>query len=1084
MYSVKYSTKLQSKDQMRTMLLGITARTSSEVLRRPDAEELTEEARGRLILGKTLYALTKPCELGAPMANYLLLTKGEVIYSSHEPVFLSLTAIASCYTDVDPKFMERTVILRDPKRHYHQKTSKKRKNGTSDGMQTSDSSDNDSQDESNDETDETDSSEEDDNECRITISSSVMSVWFERRVTEQHVNFANFIQSFKINRNQKTYTPYPRKRIIVSQGIRLPDIHKSDITTADKEFYYLILLALFKPQRCPADARKSSDGTILRTYEMAYMDFLSNKLLRKYAQEALQFEEYTANYYATASTRDTTQQNIEAEMISTLPSLPKSSAKFEDENWNNSDDEEKQDNQMDDNETPSKLLDVIPLPTEKDLGLIQATNLANAVLNTTEISLNAYQAPNHQLKIVKIDLSAYETNLIDNETKSETENTGTSVFLALPLSHEAKLELLNNYDLPTPFYDSTHLGPPDTSQLRDFCTISDISIALRLNFGQHAPFDIYGRALLKAIADDIKTADPTMDNQTEINSKSTQLIGFIGGDAGVGKSAVIKGLLLLATKWKRRELVETLAYTNIAACNVDGRTVHSARHLSRNGDFQATKMTQEEKQRVSRVCLIIVDEFSMFWLRLLGQLDSSTRSCAEPSDKKKIMGGKHLMLCGDLLQLPSTTNTPFYIEPSSSATLTEIQGWQLWQQINYIAFLTENKRQEADPDFQRLLVKLRWGALDEKDIAHINETCQTSDPLPAPPNPPESSQPYEFLSPVIVAKNAQRSAINRQTMLEIARSNELPIYEIMAEATSNVKRNQPRLNSLQYLNEDHSGFIPILFRFILYMPIMTTDRIQLAKSKSIIISKGTLGYIVGFAATDGNEFQERLEDGVLIKRFTKVPPYLLIRIRQSSKQYVATPNEDWEADFQQGIVALPVSRVNIQINLSQSNTTVSGELKKAQSFGITAFQYPLVPMYACTVEKVQGLTIPDGITIGNLLRKAYKEQALYVAFSRTLRLLQIRLVEALTTSYLKQFRPNITVAKQMLRLLQSAHLPNQPNHPKLLSDMRNWLDQRSQYAQNLIDELETQPLPKTVKNVLQQKTTASKTKVISNLIHL
>ena len=50
-----------------------------------------------------------------------------------------------------------------------------------------------------------------------------------------------------------------------------------------------------------------------------------------------------------------------------------------------------------------------------------------------------------------------------------------------------------------------------------------------------------------------------------------QLIGYLGGEAGSGKSAVIEALLIFATRRGRRNMIETLAFTGIAAIQVDGK---------------------------------------------------------------------------------------------------------------------------------------------------------------------------------------------------------------------------------------------------------------------------------------------------------------------------------------------------------------------------------------------------------------------------------------------------------------------------------------------------------------------------------
>jgi ATP-dependent DNA helicase PIF1 len=108
--------------------------------------------------------------------------------------------------------------------------------------------------------------------------------------------------------------------------------------------------------------------------------------------------------------------------------------------------------------------------------------------------------------------------------------------------------------------------------------------------------------------------------------------------------------------WGREGSVETLAFTGVAAINVKGRTIHSARNLKLNGAQNNPTPTVEMKSRFTRVVLVIIDEISMTDQALLGGTDLASRSLA--GNTNKIMGGRHIMLIGDWLQLPSVAGSP------------------------------------------------------------------------------------------------------------------------------------------------------------------------------------------------------------------------------------------------------------------------------------------------------------------------------------------------------------------------------------------------------------------------------------------
>ena len=61
-----------------------------------------------------------------------------------------------------------------------------------------------------------------------------------------------------------------------------------------------------------------------------------------------------------------------------------------------------------------------------------------------------------------------------------------------------------------------------------------------------------------------------------------QLLAYIGGPGGTGKSQIIKAVQSLFSRAKRKEWLRTSAYTGSAASNVNGSTVSSIMKDSKN----------------------------------------------------------------------------------------------------------------------------------------------------------------------------------------------------------------------------------------------------------------------------------------------------------------------------------------------------------------------------------------------------------------------------------------------------------------------------------------------------------------------
>lgn len=166
-----------------------------------------------------------------------------------------------------------------------------------------------------------------------------------------------------------------------------------------------------------------------------------------------------------------------------------------------------------------------------------------------------------------------------------------------------------------------------SSTLPDFPSISMDSEAYQLNFWQHAMFEAAARHLLYAYSKDIDAA--LGENEQMYPAKCSnatygikkQFVGYLDGEAGTGKSRVVHALLEFAKKWGREGSVETMAFTRVAAINIQGRTMHSARKLTLHVNERGSPPSAEMKAKFNRVILVIVDEISMTDQSLQGRTD-------------------------------------------------------------------------------------------------------------------------------------------------------------------------------------------------------------------------------------------------------------------------------------------------------------------------------------------------------------------------------------------------------------------------------------------------------------------------------
>ena len=99
---------------------------------------------------------------------------------------------------------------------------------------------------------------------------------------------------------------------------------------------------------------------------------------------------------------------------------------------------------------------------------------------------------------------------------------------------------------------------------------------------------------------------------------------------------------------------------------------------------------------------------------LLEQVDEICRQTGHGSLKMKPFGGKHVILFGDLLQLPAVVK---------ENTTHQIYKSVIFENVKPF-FLDHNCRQKNDVEFVNMLNRIRVGAHDESDIKKLmSQVC-------------------------------------------------------------------------------------------------------------------------------------------------------------------------------------------------------------------------------------------------------------------------------------------------------------------------------------------------------------------------
>ena len=404
---------------------------------------------------------------------------------------------------------------------------------------------------------------------------------------------------------------------------------------------------------------------------------------------------------------------------------------------------------------------------------------------------------------------------------------------------------------------------------------------------------------------------------------------FLSGSAGVGKSLLIKCIYYEATKiflqhQNNQDLppVFLSATTGIAAFNVDGFTIHSLLKIIKPRKGAYLPLTENVLNTMYATLLemkiLVIDEISMMGSQVLEYVH---KRLEQVKHNKDLFGGMSILAVGDFYQLPPVKAGPPICVPNCC---------DLWMHNFKYVELTEIMRQKDDAEFAALLNRLRVKSKSES-LSTV-DTQILKNRIRKPEECPEDAL-------FIYARNKEVDDHNEKMLT----SKCTDISEILAV---DVIRNRKtgRLEEKRASKSDRSDGLPGQLRIAVGARVMITKNVDTEHG----ITNGALGIVTAILPT---------RDGRLL------PEAVCIKF----------DNEKVGRGLRQKNPNIPHGSIKItpyEERLEPVERERKGGIRK---------QFPLKLSWACTIHKVQGLTV-DKIVIS--MKSMFSSGHAYVAFSR------------------------------------------------------------------------------------------------------
>lgn len=453
-----------------------------------------------------------------------------------------------------------------------------------------------------------------------------------------------------------------------------------------------------------------------------------------------------------------------------------------------------------------------------------------------------------------------------------------------------------------------------------------------------------------------------------IYESNEQLLMYIGGMAGTGKTQVIKALSSFFSQRNEGYRLISVAPTGTAAALLAGSTYHSVFGIHDQVNEAPGKMLSQVRLRLNGVDYIFLDEVSMLSCHDLYKISSQLAKVQNQPDKP--FGGLNVIFAGDFAQLPPPIggeNVALYSRTVGKYTNSvrqqeEAMGLAIWHQVTNVVILRENMWQQglkADDDKLREAVQnMRYKDCTANDIQFLKSHATSS--LPEKPNICDDA--FRNIS-IITAKNSQKDEINRLGCIQFAQETNQELTHFYSEDSP--KAHVSSKNSKQNKKSFHLKEISNDLQQILWnLPHSCADRPAAGKlslclnmpviikcnvATELCITNGQEGTVAWWTSSTGAKGQKILET-----------------------LFVHLTNPPTDVSFD----GLPIN----VIPLCRTNNAIVCKLPDDSKVSINRSQVEVLPNFAMTDYASQGKTRAYNVVD---LINCRSHQAYYTALSRS-----------------------------------------------------------------------------------------------------
>ena len=413
---------------------------------------------------------------------------------------------------------------------------------------------------------------------------------------------------------------------------------------------------------------------------------------------------------------------------------------------------------------------------------------------------------------------------------------------------------------------------------------------------------------------------------------------IISGPGGTGKSRVLQAISDFFHRKNQSRRLRLASYTGIAAKNIHGSTLHSVLNLSAFSKRRGNPGPQSDLVSMWQgVDFLFIDEFSMIGCGLLYEI---SHALSVAKENIAPFGGINMIFAGDFAQLPPVGYKRLYSQTFSSnkskdnrvrsTSEKDVIGKLLWLSVRKVVILKEVWRQKADPtqisstgiqkttEFVDLLSRLREGRCTDEDYRLLSSRVITN-------VVPNWNSPEWVDTPMIVCQNETKDVLNNAAAIAFAKrtGHELHWYYAIDRHDGHELVDDALVNHLRKLNSSVTAYRLGKLPLVNGMPVMVASNFDVEG-----------GVVNGCAA---------ILDSVrywVDERGDRHANSCVIRADSISGE------------------AMPNLRPHQAVAIADEKAIKFVHPASKKKCSIKRTQIPIMPAFAMTAHKAQGLTMP------------------------------------------------------------------------------------------------------------------------------